>query len=442
MFEGNVVEFKREYTDDIKYTVIAFTNTDGGKIYLGINNDGSVCGVSNVDDTMLRVTNMVRDTVRPDVTMFMNCNVEVMDGKQVVVVTIQRGTARPYYLHGKGVRPEGVYVRQGSSSVPASEAAILRMIKETSNDSYEDERSLNQELTFEKTAEYFAQKGLDFGDAQKRTLNIIGTDGTYTNLGMLLSDQCVHTIKLAVFEGSNKIVFKDRKELSGSLFEQLEGAFSYIDNFNRTRAEFAGLYRIDTRDYPTEALREALLNAIVHKDYGFSASILISVFDNRIEIVTVGGLVHGITFDDIMLGVSALRNQHLSNVFYRLKLIEAYGTGLLKINEAYSEHYVKPRIEVTDNAFKITLPNVNFAKEGRLVSEAHTGQQQFINNVTREKLILNLLKTKQEITRNDIQNALKVSQATAILVARDLVERGILEKVGNGRMLRYRLTQK
>ena len=442
MFEGNVVEFKREYTDDIKYTVIAFANTDGGKIYLGINNDGSVCGVSNVDDTMLRVTNMVRDTVRPDVTMFMNCNVEVMDGKQVVVVTIQRGTARPYYLHGKGVRPEGVYVRQGSSSVPASEAAILRMIKETSNDSYEDERSLNQELTFGKTAEYFAQKGLDFGDAQKRTLNIIGTDGTYTNLGMLLSDQCVHTIKLAVFEGSNKIVFKDRKELSGSLFEQLEGAFSYIDNFNRTRAEFAGLYRIDTRDYPTEALREALLNAIVHKDYGFSASILISVFDNRIEIVTVGGLVHGITFDDIMLGVSALRNQHLANVFYRLKLIEAYGTGLLKINEAYSEHYVKPRIEVTDNAFKITLPNVNFAKEGRVVSEAHTGQQQFINNVTREKLILNLLKTKQEITRNDIQNALKVSQATAILVARDLVERGILEKVGNGRMLRYRLTQK
>ena len=442
MFEGNVVEFKREYTDDIKYTVIAFANTDGGKIYLGINNDGSVCGGSNVDDTMLRVTNMVRDTVRPDVTMFMNCNVEVMDGKQVVVVTIQRGTARPYYLHGKGVRPEGVYVRQGSSSVPASEAAILRMIKETSNDSYEDERSLNQELTFGKTAEYFAQKGLDFGDAQKRTLNIIGTDGTYTNLGMLLSDQCVHTIKLAVFEGSNKIVFKDRKELSGSLFEQLEGAFSYIDNFNRTRAEFAGLYRIDTRDYPTEALREALLNAIVHKDYGFSASILISVFDNRIEIVTVGGLVHGITFDDIMLGVSALRNQHLANVFYRLKLIEAYGTGLLKINEAYSEHYVKPRIEVTDNAFKITLPNVNFAKEGRVVSEAHTGQQQFINNVTREKLILNLLKTKQEITRNDIQNALKVSQATAILVARDLVERGILEKVGNGRMLRYRLTQK
>lgn len=442
MFEGNVVAFKREYTDDIKYTVIAFANTDGGKIYLGINNDGSVCGVSNVDDTMLRVTNMVRNTVRPDVTMFMNCNVEVMDGKQVVVVTIQRGTDRPYYLHGKGVRPEGVYVRHGSSSVPASEAAILRMIKETSNDSYEDERSLNQELTFEKTAEYFAQKGLDFGDAQKRTLNIIGTDGTYTNLGMLLSDQCVHTIKLAVFEGSNKIVFKDRKELSGSLFEQLEGAFSYIDNFNRTRAEFAGLYRIDTRDYPTEALREALLNAIVHKDYGFSASILISVFDNRIEIVTVGGLVHGITFDDIMLGVSALRNQHLANVFYRLKLIEAYGTGLLKINEAYSEHYVKPRIEVTDNAFKITLPNVNFAKEGRVVSEAHAGQQQFINNVTREKLILNLLKTKQEITRNDIQNALKVSQATAILVARDLVERGILEKVGNGRMLRYRLTQK
>lgn len=439
MFENNIVEFKREYTDDIKFAIIAFANTDGGKIFIGINNDGSVCGINDVDETMLRVTNMVRDIVRPDITMFMNCNVESIEGKQVVVVTVQRGTARPYYLHGKGVRPEGVYVRQGASSVPASEAAILKMIKETSNDSYEDERSLNQELTFEKVSEYFAKKNLEFGDVQKRTLNIIGADGTYTNLGMILSDQCVHTIKLAVFEGSNKIVFKDRKELSGSVLKQLEDAFNYIDGFNRTRAEFPGLYRVDTRDYPAEALREALLNAIVHKDYGFSASTLISIFDNRIEFVTVGGLVKGISFNDIMLGVSALRNQHLANVFYRLELIEAYGTGLLKINEAYADEYAKPRIEVTDNAFKITLPNINYGKEVRMVMESSVNYMRTPTEVTRKKKIVSLFEKQQEITRKDIQDALEVSQATAILVARDLVEKGVLEKVGNGRMLRYKL---
>ena len=141
------------------------------------------------------------------------------------------------------------------------------MIRESSGDCYEDARSINQQLTFEKAKEYFAKKKVEFGDAQKRTLNIIGEDGTYTNLGMLLSDQCTHTIKMAVFEGSKKSVFKDRKELTGSLLEQLEEAYTYIDQFNHTRAEFKGLDRIDKRDYPAEALSEAHFNEIVHLDY-------------------------------------------------------------------------------------------------------------------------------------------------------------------------------
>ena len=102
---------------------------------------------------------------------------------------------------------------------------------------------------------------------------------------------------------------------------------------------------------------------MTHRDYSFSGSTLISIFDDRIEFVTIGGLVRGLTFNDIMLGVSALRNQNLANVFYRLKLIEAYGTGILKINESYSDCDVKPLFEVTDNAFKITLPNINYAGE-------------------------------------------------------------------------------
>ena len=146
MTEGKTTEFKREYVEDIKYTAVAFANTDGGKIYIGINDDGSVQGVNNTDTVMLRITNMIRDTIRPDVTMFTECSVEAIDGKSVVVLTVQRGTARPYYLAGKGIRPEGVYLRQGASSVPASETAILNMIKETSGDCYEDARSLNQRL--------------------------------------------------------------------------------------------------------------------------------------------------------------------------------------------------------------------------------------------------------------------------------------------------------
>lgn len=436
--ESKTTEFKREYTEDIKYAVVAFANTDGGKIYIGINDDGSVCGIKETDATMLRITNMIRDVVRPDVTMFTECTLEEIDGHSVVVVTVQRGTARPYYLSGKGVRPEGVYIRQGASSVPASETAILNMIKETSGDCYEDARSVNQQLTFETAGNYFAKYNLPFGDQQKRSLNIVGADGTYTNLGMLLSDQCIHTIKLAVFDGSKKSVFRDRKELSGSLLVQLEDAYSYIDQFNRTRAEFEGLERIDKRDYPSEALREALLNAITHRDYSFSGSTLISIFDDRIELVTIGGLVRGLTFDDIMLGVSALRNQKLANVFYRLKLIEAYGTGILKINESYADYTVKPQFEVTDNAFKITLPNTNYAGERKNLP---TAPVKVIEKTDRKEILLRLAEKQGYIVRKDVEAELHVSQATAILILRDMVETGMLIKDGSGKQQKYRIPE-
>lgn len=273
---------------------------------------------------------------------------------------VQRGTARPYYLRDKGIRPEGVYVRQGASTVPASDAAILNMIRETSGDSYEAARSINQQLTFKYCSTFFKKRGLALGPQQMQTLHMIGEDGTFTNLAFLLSEQCTHTIKLAVFEGSKKSVFKDRIELSGSLLEQLDSAFIYIDRYNRTRAEFQGLDRLESRDYPVVAVREALLNAIVHRDYSFSGSTLISIFDDRIEFVSIGGLLKGMSLDDIMLGVSVLRNQNLANIFYRLRLIEAYGTGILKIKESYSGLVIKPSIEATSNAFKIILPNLNF----------------------------------------------------------------------------------
>lgn len=208
-------------------------------------------------------------------------------------------------------------------------------------------------------------------------------------------------------------MFRDRKELSGSLLLQLEDAYSYIDQFNRTRAEFEGLERVDKRDYPSEALREALLNAMTHRDYSFSGSTLISIFDDRIEFVTIGGLVRGLTFNDIMLGVSALRNQNLANVFYCLKLIEAYGTGILKINESYADCNVKPQFEVTDNAFKITLPNINYAGESK---ELPTDLVKVKTKTGRKEIALRLAEKQGYIVRKDIEAELNVSQSTAILL--------------------------
>ena len=314
------------------------------------------------------------------------------------------------------------------------------MIKETSDDSYEAARSLEQELTFDQAAAFFRSRNVAFGPAQMRTLHLIGPDGTYTNLAFLLSDQCSHTVKLAVFEGSKKAVFKDRQELTGSLLQQLEAAYDYIDRFNRTRAEFSGLDRVDIRDYPPEAVREALLNALVHRDYAFSGPTLISIFEDRIEFVTIGGLARGIGLEDIRLGVSVLRNPSLANIFYRLRLIEAYGTGILRIHECYAGAAAQPAIETTDHAFKITLPNLNFSREAENAPPARPATS-LGKREARVQKVIGLCRENGWVVRKDVEAALGVSQATAILLLREMTRDGLLEKRGTAKNLRYYLAE-
>lgn len=377
---------------------------------------------------MLKVTNALRDAIKPDITMFLLCEKREMEGKDVVAVIVQKGTACPYYLAAKGLRPEGVFVRQGASTVPATGSAILNMIKETDGDDYEAARSLNQELTFQDAERFFAEEHIPFGQEQKRTMGLVSEDGVFTNLGLFLSDQCTHTAKLAVFQGSSKTVFKDRAEFSGSLFRQMEDIYAYIDRFNRIRAEFPGLKRVDTRDYPPEAVREAMLNAIVHRDYSYSASTFISIFDDRIEFVTLGGLPKGIAMSDVMMGVSVPRNCRLANIFYRLHLVEAFGTGMLKIKECYTDYACQPAVEVSENAFKITMPNVNY--------EAETTSRK--NSLSeKEQRILEFISAKQPVSRAEIEAASGQSQSVTVRTLKKLLELGLIQKRGKGKNTVY-----
>ena len=444
--ESETVELKEVVVDDIKKEIIAFANCDGGKLYIGVRDDGTVIGLDNADSVSLQISNMVRDAIKPDITMFLHYETIVENGKNIVAVDIQRGTDRPYYLAQKGMRPEGVYVRQGYSSVPATDTAIRRMIKETDGDRFEAMRCLNQDLTFEATKKEFELRKTDFEPQQMRTLKLIDQDGLYSNLALLLSDQCVHTIKVAVFQGTDQTIFKDRREFTGSLMQQMNEVYDFIDFRNQTRATIEKLYRVDVRDYPEVAVREALLNLLVHRDYSFSASAFISIYENRIEFVSIGGLMPGIDLEDVMVGISVCRNQDLANVFYRLHLIEAYGTGMGKIMKAYESMQVKPVIETTKNAFKIILPNINAKYE----TENATVKTKFGTPVTvhtekelsdEEEKILEYARKHGAITRNDVIGLLEVSASTAARVIRKMVKTNLLEQKGKARNTHYTIAE-
>lgn len=423
LYESETVELKEIYTPDLKKEIIAFANTIGGTVYIGIDNNGEIVGIDDADFVMQQISNSLRDGIRPDISMFTHIELMHEYNKCFIKITINQGTRKPYYLSDKGLKPSGVYVRSGTTASPASEDAIRMMIKIADGDSFESNRSLIQELTFSSLKDAFQIRGLTFTEVQMKNLGILSSDDIYTNLGLLVSDQCRHSIKFAIFQGNDKLVFKDRKELTGSLFTQLADAFKTIDFYNSTRATFHDLLRTDERDYPEDAIREALLNAIVHRDYAFSGSTLINLYSDRLEFISLGGLVPGLSLEAAMLGASQPRNEKLANLFYRMKLIEAYGTGISKIMSCYSGLSVQPVFENVEGAFRVILPNIHAQKSIEL-------DQKYIP-------VLKLFENKKEITRSDVEEALGIGTTHAINILKEMYENELIVKVGSGRLTRY-----
>ncbi len=300
----------------------------------------------------------------------------------------------------------------------------------TNEDDFEQQVSLEQALSFDKTRAVFAAHGLALGEQQLQTLGLRRRDGLYTNLGLLLAEQCPFTIKAAVFRGTEQNEFQDRKEFGGSLFAQLEDCYSYLQLNNPLGASFQGLYRQDQRAYPDVAIREALLNCIVHRDYGISASTLISVYDDRMEFTSLGGLMPGIQKEDILLGVSVCRNKCLAEIFYRLELIEAYGTGLKKIYHAYRGYAQQPELLLSPHAFKIVLPRMTNQTVVKGKKPAYAAP---------ETIVLDYLQTHAAITRKDVERITSVSMATAIRLLKSMTEQGLLLRQGRGKNTEYGL---
>ena len=426
-FENEKIEFKSQFAEEIYKEVIAFANTDGGTVYVGIDNDGNVVGLSNVDKEYTRITNGIRDAIMPDVAMYVKFTIQE---NKVVCISVSEGSNKPYYLRAKGIKSSGVFVRQGTSSVPASVEQIRQMIKESDGDIFEELRSLEQELTFNSAAKAFDQYGVEFNENKYRALGITHPqDDIYTNLALILSDQCPYTTKIAVFTDETCTVFRDSKEFGGSVFKQFEDTVNYLALCNKTSSVIKGIVRTDKQDYPEEALREALLNAIVHRDYGFSGSIIINVNDKKIEFISIGGLLPGLSTDDIRIGISQPRNKKLAEIFHRLRLIESYGTGIRRIYKLYENCSVQPTITVTSNAFKIVLPNMNEVPD----PVAELGQP-----ITAQmKKVLDYLAEYGQITDAEICDLLGLKKTRAFTVAKQMRDMGLIQVVGRGENRKY-----
>ena len=394
--ENNNLEFKRELTDSIVKEIIAFCNTTGGTIILGYNDNGKVVGLKNAKEDLDRLSSKINDSIEPSVNFLVSSRIEREDNKEIIVVEVLKGTNKPYYIKSKG------------------------MTIESSGISFEKNISINQDLTFTYANKIFKKKNIAFGDIEKKNLGLINADNKYTNLALLISDQCPYSIKVARYKDNTKTEFLDSKEFSEqSILSQYENAYEYLMMNNRMSSKIDGMERIDEYEYPKNSLRELLCNTITHRDYEINGSNLIHIFNDKIEFLSLGGLVSGLTIEDIKLGSSSSRNPNLVNIFHRLNFVEAYGTGIPRMYEEYKASITSPEIKVAPNSFLVILPKLNLKNEYTLIIE--------------------YLKQNNQGTRENFETILKLGKSATINILNEMLEKEIIEKIGFSKNIVYKL---
>ncbi|HIU40820.1 MAG TPA: putative DNA binding domain-containing protein [Candidatus Aphodocola excrementigallinarum] len=427
--EDQETELKVELTKDIKKEIVAFANTNNGTIYIGIDDNGKIIGLKQAEKDLEALSGMIREGIKSDLTLYTKIYIERVEDKDIIIVKVNEAPNKPYYLSDKGLKSSGVYLRHGNVSVQANEEVIKKLLIESNSNSFENNVSNLQDLNFEYLKNIFKNHNIEIDENKFKALNIINSNNEYTNLGLLLSDECPYSIKCAIFNGTNKLEFRDRKEFTGSVLKQVNDTFEYLDLYNKTKGKIVGLERIDTKDYPEYALRESLLNAVIHRDYNFTGSILVSLFDDHFEITSLGGLVKGISIEDLYNGVSESRNPNLANIFYRLKYVESFGTGIGRIIESYKEYDKEPLILNTKNTFKVTLYNVNYIKENNI--------KILPTNLTQEEQIIEYLKKNSKINRLIVESLLDVSKTRANDILNKMINDNILIQTGTGKNIYY-----
>lgn len=293
-------ELKSELNDNVIKEVIAFLNSKGGTIYIGVNDDGSInLNYTNnivVDDVYTKLPNMLADNIYPSCYSLIDFH---FNNDNVLIINVKEGTKKPYFLSSKGPRPSGVYKRVGSTTRKASEDEILQMVLSSNKYMYEDEVSEEQELNFTYLGKVFSDKNIELSEHNFYSFGLKNKDDYYTNLAYLLSDESNITIKIAEYD--ENLNFKLKKEFTGSLIKLFYLTKEQLDRMNDKKAiiNLKTFSRIETLSYPEIAIREVLLNAFCHADYFIRSNIKIEFFADHLKITNPGG-VYNATLADVL----------------------------------------------------------------------------------------------------------------------------------------------
>ena len=364
MRETRTLEFKETITNTFLKTVSAFSNYDGGSILFGIDDNGNVKGLPDIKQACLDIENKINDSISPQP----NYTLEVQNNNQTIKLTVKSGIQKPYLYKSKA------YKRNDTATIEVDTLEFSRLILEGKNIRFEELPCKDQELSFEILYSKLKESVQieTFNRDTLKTLNLYDNVNGYNNAGGLLADRNHFPgIDMVKFGESISIIQKRVTFENISILDVYEKAIAVFRDYY----EYEVIQEADRKKVekiPEAAFREAIANSLIHRVWDVESQIRVLMFDDRIEVVSPGGLPSGITVNEYLAGkLSALRNRNLANVFYRLGFVQIFGTGIIRIKQLYEESLAKPEFEVSENAIKVVLPifenNFNLSEDEKAI---------------------------------------------------------------------------
>ena len=349
MRETRILEFKETITNTFLKTVSAFSNYDDGTILFGVDDDGNIKGLPDVKQACLDIENKINDSItpQPDYTL------EIQNNDQTIKLTVKSGLQKPYLYKSKA------YKRNDTATIEVDTLEFSRLVLDGKNIRFEELPCKDQELSFEILHRKLKEtvRIENFDKDTLKTLNLYDDVNGFNNAAGLLADKNHFPGIDIVKFGENISIIQKRSTFENvSVLEVYEKAIEVFRDYYQYEV-IQGADRKKMEKIPEAAFREAIANALIHRVWDVDSQIRVSMFDDRIDIVSPGGLPSGITEEEYLSGkLSVLRNRKLANVFYRLGFVEIFGTGITRIKQLYAEALIKPDFEVSENAIKIVLP--------------------------------------------------------------------------------------
>ena len=423
--ESEKIEFKENAkTNTYIKTVVAFANGNGGKIVFGVKDNKEIVGVENEFEVMDGIINAISDSCYPMIVP--DISLHTLENKTVILVEIEGGKKKPYYLKSKGVQ-KGTYIRSGATTRIIEEDYVLKELVLEGENKYFDQQVCHGESVSDEEIEKFcewleklARKNSENDtEIRKITRNTLLSwkvleekNGRIfpTNAYILLSGkenwEVSRKIQCGVFKGETRSIFVDKKEFEGSIIMQLEKAYQYVLEKINLGSDIVGIYRVDKYEIPPKSIREVIANAVIHRSYLEPNDIQVALYDNRLEITSPGMLLSGVNVKRMKEGYSKLRNRAIASVFAYVNIIEKWGSGIPRImNEIREYGLQEPEFIIFENDFRVNIYRKNYN-----TTQSTQGSTQNRINTTqdiskKEKLdVKNLTETDKTIINTIINN--------------------------------------